>query len=438
MSGALCHALARALPGSVVSYLYAMHDFSVDGSSCCAVCVCVQSATSTITSPVDQSEIASAAAAVVQSLVAVVTATEAQGATAQEVGDVFAHTAAGLMASLQAQAAEAMMRAQQAVDAQLADAQATPPLAADSPTEPKKAFTTSVPVVGQAKRAAQALVRIVETVAGAYAQAAHAQVTPHAQAAQQPDLSHTAKQEVTAHELCDPLGVSGADGGSSSSSEACANPSQTEATSRLEAVRQCEGFSEHEKHAFLQFNVFPRVLAFEPGLSDRTTRMMRKMPNGHGCLRLLYPGTLALHIVGMLQEQSVSYLRSLESQEGLRQEIQTALNLLTDSLTTAYCEEYGEAYKDHEEGAGESKTYEHEVHEGEGEDNKEKEGEGGDAVAAPSVVGMPEATTIKRDSFGEGQQGSVSNLPPTTMVFDDNACARRKVVLNKSDGISAL
>ena len=121
MSGALCHALARALPGSVVSYLYAMHDFSVDGSSCCAVCVCVQSATSTITSPVDQSEIASVAAAAMQSLVAVVTATGAQGATAQEVGDVFAHTAAGLMASLQAQAAEAMMRAQQAVDAQLAD-----------------------------------------------------------------------------------------------------------------------------------------------------------------------------------------------------------------------------------------------------------------------------------------------------------------------------
>ena len=391
----------------------------------------MQSATSTITSPVDQSEIASVAAAAMQSLLAVVTATGAQGATAHEVGDVFAHTAAGLMASLQAQAAEAMMRAQQAVDAQLADAQATPPLAADSPTGPKKAFPTSVPVVGQAKRAAQAVMRIVETMAGAYAQAAHAKVIPHAQAAQQPDLSHTAKQEVTAHELCDPLGVSGADGGSSSLSEACTNPRQTEATSGLEAVRQCEEFSEHEKHAFLQFNVLPRVLAFEPGLSDRTTRMMRKMPNDHGCLRLLYPGTLALHIVGMFQEQSVSYLRSLESQEGLRQEIQTALNLLTDSLTTAYCEEYGEAYKDHEEGAGESKTYEHEVHEGEGEDNKEKEGEGGDAVAAPSVVGMPEATTIKRDSFGEGAQGRVSDSPPTTTVFADHARARRKVVLNK-------
>ena len=85
------------------------------------LCVYVQSATSTNTSPVDQSEIASVAAAALQSLVAVVTATGAQGATAHEVGDVFAHTAAGLMAALQAQAAEAMIRAQQAVDAQLAD-----------------------------------------------------------------------------------------------------------------------------------------------------------------------------------------------------------------------------------------------------------------------------------------------------------------------------
>ena len=436
MPCALCHALARVSLALFASYCTSCTIFLVDGSSCCAVCVCAIG-DNNIPCPVDQSEMASVAAAAVQSLVAVVTAAGAQGATVQETGEIMACTAGGLVASLQAQAAQAMMRAQQAVDARLADAQATSPLAVDSPTEPKKAFTTSLPVVGQAKRAAQAVVRIVETVAGAYAQAAHAQVTPHAQAAQQPDLSHTAKQEVTAHELCDPLCVPGADGGASSLSGACANPSQTEATSGLEAVRQCEEFSEHEKCAFLQFNVLPRVLAFEPGLSDRTTRMMRKMPNDHGCLRLQYPGTLALRIVGMFQEQSVSYLRSLESQEGLRQEIQTALNLLTDSLTTAYCEEYGGAYKEHEEEADESKTYEHEVHEGEDEGNEEKEGEGGDAVAAPSGVGMPEATTIiKRDSFGKGAQGSVSDSPPTTMVFDDHARARRKVMVNKSDGIA--
>ena len=125
-----------------------------------------------------------------QSLVAVVTATGAQGATAQEVGDVFAHTAAGLIASLQAQAAEAMMRAQQAVGAQLADAQATPPLAADSPTEPKKAFTTSVPVVGQAKRAAQAVVRMVDGGGGIRAGSARPGDTPRAGCATTGSLAH--------------------------------------------------------------------------------------------------------------------------------------------------------------------------------------------------------------------------------------------------------